>query len=120
MWDQKEGYKEVQRQSVEGKKRCSAFRKLQNWDSVLKLVASMPGDQVLMECEVHTLSDMGWNDKHQHPTKFWSRDIIKSIRWLMWQPAYAQILIYTTQRCFNSYTPPKRLYTEMHTADWWW
>jgi hypothetical protein len=38
----------------------------------------------------------------------------------MQQPAYAEQLIYTPQRCCNSDTPPKRPYTEMHTEDWWW
>jgi len=38
----------------------------------------------------------------------------------MRQPAYTEHLIYAPQLCFNSDTPPKRLYTEMHTADWWW
>jgi hypothetical protein len=42
------------------------------------------------------------------------------MRWLMRQPAYAEHLIFATQRCFNTHMPPKRLYTEMHTADWWW
>jgi hypothetical protein len=38
----------------------------------------------------------------------------------MRQPAYAEHLIYAPQRCFNSDTQPKRFYTELHTADWWW
>jgi hypothetical protein len=41
------------------------------------------------------------------------------MRWLMRQPAYAEHLIYTPQRCLNSDTPSKRLYTEMYTVDWW-
>jgi hypothetical protein len=96
------------------------FRSFKNGDGVQKLVASMPDDLALGEWELHTLEDMRWNDNHQRPIKYWSRDTIKSMRWLMRQPAYAEHLIYAPQRCFNSYTPPKRLYTEMHTADWWW
>jgi len=38
----------------------------------------------------------------------------------MRQPANAAQLIYAAQHCFNSDMPPKRLYTEMETADWWW
>jgi hypothetical protein len=45
---------------------------------------------------------------------------MKGMRWMMWQPAYAEHVIYTPQHCFNSDTSPKRLYTEMHTVDWWW
>ena len=96
------------------------FPSFNNGDGVQKLVASMPDDQSLGEWELHTLEDMRWNDNHQRPIKCWSRDIIKSMRWLMWQPAYAEHLIFAPQRCFNSDTPPKRLYTEMHTTDWWW
>jgi len=96
------------------------FPSFTNGDGVKKPVASMPDDQALMEWELHTLEDMRWNDNHQRPIKYWSRDIIKRMGWLMRQLAYAKHLIYAPQRWFNSDTPPKRLYTEMHTADWWW
>jgi len=91
-----------------------------NRDGVQMLVASMPDDQALGEWELHTLGDMRWNDSHQHPIKYRSPDIIKSMRWLIWQPAYPEQLIFTPQRCRNSDRPPKRLYTEMHTAEWRW
>jgi len=63
---------------------------------------------------------MKWNDNHQRPIKYWNRDIIKRMRRLMRQLAYAEHLIYAPQRCFNCDTQPTCLYTEMHTADWWW
>jgi hypothetical protein len=96
------------------------FPSFKNRDGVQKHVASMPDDWALGEWELHTLEDMRWNDNHQRPIKYWSQDIINSIRWLMQQSAYANHLIYAPQRCFTSDTPPKRIYTEMHTADWWW
>jgi len=96
------------------------FPSFKNSDVVQKLVASMPDDQALGEWELHTLMDMGWNDNHQRPITYWSQDIIKSMRWLMRQPAYAKNLIFAPQGCFNSDTPQKCLYTEMHTADWRW
>jgi hypothetical protein len=95
------------------------FLSFKNGVGVQKLVASMADDQALGEWELHTLEDMSWNDTHQRPIIYWSRDIIKRMRWLMRQPAYAEHLIFTPQRCFNGKTPPKRLYTEIHTADWW-
>jgi len=58
-----------------------------NGDGIQKLVASMRDDQALGEGEVHTREDMTWNDNHQRPIKYWSRDIIKSMRWLLRQPA---------------------------------
>jgi hypothetical protein len=63
---------------------------------------------------------MRWNANHQWPIKYWSGDIIKNMRWLMQQPAYAEHLINAPQRCFNSDTQLKGHYTAMHTADWWW
>jgi len=96
------------------------FPSFKNGDGVQKLVTSMPDDQAPREWKLHTLEDMRWNGNHQCPIKYWSREIIKSLRWLMWQPPYPEHLIDATQRCFNSDTPLKRLYTEMHTADLWW
>jgi len=96
------------------------FPSFKNGDGVQNIVASMPDDLALGEWELHTLEDMKWNYNHQRLIKYWSRDIIKRMRWLMRQSAYAEHPIYTPQRCFNSDTPPKRLYTNMHTADWWW
>jgi len=96
------------------------FRSFKNGDGVQKLVARMTDHHALREWELHTLKDMGWNDNHQCPIKYLCRDIIKSMRWLTRQPAYAKHHIYAHQRCFNTDKPPKRLYIEMHTADWWW
>jgi hypothetical protein len=96
------------------------FPRFKNRDCVQKLVASMPDDLALGEWELHTLEDMKQNDNHQRPIKYWSRDIINSMRWSMRKPAYAEHVVYAPQRCYNSDTPPERLNTEMHTADWWW
>jgi len=96
------------------------FPTFNNGDGVQKLVAAMQDDQTLGEWELHTLEVIRWNDNDQRPLKYWSRDIIKSLRCLMRPPAYAEHLIYTLQCCFNGDRPPKRLYTEMHTVDCWW
>jgi hypothetical protein len=96
------------------------FRSITNGNGDQKLVAGMPDDQALGEWELPTLEDMRWNDNDQRPIKCWSRDIIKSMRWLMQQPAYAEHHNVAPQHCINSDAPPKRLYTEMHTADCWW
>jgi len=63
------------------------FPSFKNGDRVQMLVASMPDDQPLGVWELHTLEDMRWNDNHQRPIKYCSWNIIKSMRWLMWQPA---------------------------------
>jgi hypothetical protein len=59
------------------------FPSFKNGDGVQKLGASMPDDLDLGEWELPTLEHMRWNDNHQCPIKFWSRDIINSMRWLM-------------------------------------
>jgi hypothetical protein len=96
------------------------FPSFKNGDGVQTLMASMPDDQALGEWELHTLEDMRWNANHQCPIKCWSRDIINSMRWLMGQPAYTEHLIFAPQHCYNSDTPPKCLYTEMHSVHLWW
>jgi len=96
------------------------FPSVQNGDGIPKPVASIPDDQALGEWELHTLEDLRWNGNHQSPIQSWSRDIIKNMRRLMQQPAHTEHHIHAPQRCFNSDTPPKHLYTEMYTADWWW
>jgi hypothetical protein len=94
------------------------FPSFKHGDRIQKFVASMPDALALEEWELHTLENMKSNDNHQSSIKYWSRDIIKSMRWLMQQPAYAEHHIYAPQHCFNSDTVLKHLYTEMHTADW--
>jgi len=37
----------------------------------------------------------------------------------MQQPTYAKNLTSAPQRCFNSNTPLKHLYTKMPTVQWW-
>jgi len=97
---------------------CS--QSFKNGHGIQKLVARTPDDLDLGEWELHTLKDMRWNDSHQRPNKYRSQDIIKSMRWLMRQPACAKRLIDATQRCVDSDKPPRRLYNEIHTADWRW
>ena len=80
------------------------FTSFKNGDGVQMLVASMPDDQASGEWDLHILEDMKWNNNHQRPIKYWSRDIMKSMRWLMWHPAYTEHLIYAPQRCFYSDT----------------
>jgi hypothetical protein len=74
------------------------FPNFKNWEGLQKLVASMPDDLPLGEWELHPLEDMRWNDNHQCPIKYWSQDIIKTMRWFKRQPAYAEYLIYAPQR----------------------
>jgi len=107
-------------QCAEGRQHRSVFPKLQNQWWRPDDLGSMPDDKALGEWELHTLEDMKRNYNHQRPIKYSSWDIIKSMRWLMRQPPYAEHLIYAPQRCFNRDTPPKHLDSEMHTADWWW
>jgi hypothetical protein len=69
------------------------FPSFKNRDGVQNLVVTMPDDQALREWEQQTLENMRWNDNHQCPIKYWSLDIIKSMRWLMRQPANPELLL---------------------------
>jgi hypothetical protein len=96
------------------------FPSFRNGDAVQKLVARLRDDLALGEWELHTLDNMRWNDNHQCPIKYWSPNIIKTMRWLMWQPAYTEELMNATQCCFNSDMPPKRLHSKISTGCCWW
>jgi len=98
-------------------KTALCFSSFKNRDAFQRLVASMPDDRALGEWELHTLEDVRWTDNHQCPIEYWSRDIITTMRWLMWQPAYTEQPIFAPQRCFNSDMTPTRLYSAMHIAD---
>jgi len=49
---------------------------------------------------------------------FFYRDVEQCIRYLLRQKAYAQYLVFKPQKDFDR--QGNRVYTEMHTADWWW
>jgi hypothetical protein len=59
-----------------------------------------------------------WTDAHRKPIEFYCRDVLTCARWLLRQPAYDGQLTYTPERHFND--AGGRIYTEMHTCDWWW
>jgi len=69
------------------------FPRFKNRDAVQKLAASMPDDQARRECKVITLEDMKCIVNDQPPITYCSRDIIKGMIRLMWQPPYAEHLI---------------------------
>jgi hypothetical protein len=96
------------------------FRSFKNGDGIQKLVATIADEEALWVWELPILEDMRWNDNHKWLIKYWSQDIINSMRSLIRQPADAEHLIYAPLSCFHSETPPTHRYTEMHTADWEW
>jgi len=52
------------------------FPRFINRNRLQQLVASMQGDQADAEWKLHTIEDMQWNHNHQHPIKYWGRDIL--------------------------------------------
>jgi hypothetical protein len=114
----KKGMKRYNQNVMKEENTALRFPSYTNGEGIQKLVGTMTDNQALGQWELHTVEDMRWNENHQRPIKYWSQDIIKSISGLMRQLAYAEHLIYTPQRSFNSDTPLKSLYTEMHTVDW--
>jgi hypothetical protein len=54
----------------------------------------------------------------KHLTKFYYRNIVSCVRYLIRQVAYRGDMVYAPIREYDS--SGDRLYSEMHTADWWW
>jgi len=57
-------------------------------------------------------------DDGQHATTFYYQNVIDCVRFLICQVVYRSEIVYAPVREYNS--SGERLYSEMHTADWWW
>jgi hypothetical protein len=57
-------------------------------------------------------------DDGRHAATFYYRNIIDCVRYLIRQVAYRSDMVYAPIREYDS--SGERLYSEMHTADWWW
>jgi len=57
------------------------------------------------------------SDDGPHATTFYYRNIIDCVRYLIGQVAYSSDMVYVPIREYDS--SGERLYSEMHTADWW-
>jgi len=58
------------------------------------------------------------SDDGRHATTFYDRNIIDCVRYLIRQVAYSSDMVYAHIREYDS--SGELLYSEMHTADWWW
>jgi len=57
-------------------------------------------------------------DHGRHAKTFYYRNIIDCVRYLICQVAYGSDMVNASIREYDS--SRERLYSEMHTADWWW
>ena len=65
---------------------------------------------------------LAWNEgtfeHNDRSSVFFYRDIVRCIEYLLAQPAYRNDITYEPRREYDG--NGQRLYSEMHTADWWW
>jgi len=57
-------------------------------------------------------------DDGRHATTVYYCNIIDCVRYLIGQVAYTSDLVYAPIQAYD--TSGERLYSEMHTGDWWW
>lgn len=57
-------------------------------------------------------------DDGQHSRTIYYRNVVDCVRYLIRQVAYRSDMVYAPIREYDS--SGQRLYSEMHTADWWW
>jgi len=57
-------------------------------------------------------------DDGRHATTFYYRNIIDCVPYLIRQVAYSPDIVYAPIQKYDS--SEERLYSEMHTAEWWW
>ncbi|KAG0636316.1 hypothetical protein HOY80DRAFT_1089170, partial [Tuber brumale] len=52
--------------------------------------------------------------------RFFYRNPLDCTKYLLSQKCFAQDIVYAPVKDWDSETPPVRVYSEMHTGDWWW
>lgn len=52
--------------------------------------------------------------------RFYYRDPVECARFLLGQPCFAKNTVFAPVREWNGDTPRRTVYSEMHTAEWWW
>ncbi|KAG0632929.1 hypothetical protein HOY80DRAFT_854248, partial [Tuber brumale] len=52
--------------------------------------------------------------------RFFYRNPLDCAKYLLSQKCFAQDIVYAPVKDWDSETPPARVYSEMHTGDWWW
>ena len=52
--------------------------------------------------------------------ELYSRDVLSCIRSIFGDPAFARDLIIVPERHYADRERTERMYSEMHTGDWWW
>ncbi|KAH8997704.1 hypothetical protein EDB86DRAFT_2803420 [Lactarius hatsudake] len=52
--------------------------------------------------------------------EFYFRDILECIRTLYGDPEFARDLVFAPERHYTNHERKCRVYSEMHTGDWWW
>ncbi|KAG0641167.1 hypothetical protein HOY80DRAFT_855915, partial [Tuber brumale] len=52
--------------------------------------------------------------------RFFYPNPLNCAKYLLSQKCFAQDIVYTPVKDWDSETPPARVYSEMHMGDWWW
>lgn len=74
--------------------------------------------RILDPCSSYLQWFEGQVDDGQTRLSFFYRDVLGCVRYLLRQIAYRDDLVYAPQREYDH--NGRRVYAEMHTADWWW
>jgi hypothetical protein len=62
-------------------------------------------------------TETGWSESNSEPIIYYCRNPIEIAEWLLSQPCHRNDMVYGPVR---EYVDGQRIYSEMHTADWWW
>src|SRR5258706_1240879 len=77
----------------------------------------------MYKCTHGLIEDPPWKSRKvdfilRKQTEFYYRDLLACIRYLLRQKAYRDHLVWAPTREQN--TAGERIYSELHTAEWWW
>ena len=85
-------------------------------------IGSWKEGRVNFNCDAQSpfSNDTEIRDNEELQTKFFFRDPVECVRYLLGQPCFSQDTVYTPVLEFNAEVSPQRVYSEMDTAEWWW
>ncbi|KAG0633391.1 hypothetical protein HOY80DRAFT_896568 [Tuber brumale] len=96
---------------------------MRSWKEGLVLFTELVSVSILFKYfvnQVHDIEDADGLELATSRRRFFYRNPPDSAKYLLSQKCFAQDIVYPPVKDWDSETPPARVYSEMHTGDWWW
>ncbi|KAG0644869.1 hypothetical protein HOY80DRAFT_877864 [Tuber brumale] len=96
---------------------------MRSWKEGLVSFTELVSVSILLKYVVNQVQDIEDADGLELATsrqRFFYLNPLDCAKYLLSQKCFAQDIVYALVKDWDSETPPARVYSEMHTRDWWW